>query len=861
VDTCSTPPRPRAQPGRLSCQLRLRLLVRPMLSTLVLAAAAAAAAAAATPPKTVIHVSPDGDDTHSGAADQPLATCAAAVKKVARLRAVAAAAGLAAGQGGGGGAGGATEVLFAPGTYPLTSATACGSISVAASEAAPLVLRGGAGAGEAVTFDGTQSLDTSTLKPVSDATVRALLNPVARDKILAMPIPNNTWSGGQLDWNGVPLTPSVWPNHGLGYVRHVNDVGAVWASGRTKGPRPHCHICVGGAKSTPAAPCGGNVTLSTQPTGDWEREMSAGPGFGNVRASGYMAFDWYHETHSVVKVVRTSNETSIQFSDSSRYGMLEALDKHGTAPGRFTVSGLLSEVDMPGEYWFNSATRMLYIYPLPANTSLQAAVTAKLAGAASPVPVLVTEAEEDLSGVRLGYQHGPGLLTMSKCSWVTLRDVVVTGSTGTAVTITGGHNNTVGGCTMQNGGGAVSVVGGYSHRVVGNDMFDVGSHISSTGNAGDNLQNLQPTNHLIENNHMTQVFLRGAWQVRLSQGDRFSHNLLHDASGQLMLPGGPLTMIDHNEVFNTGYVEGDGGVMYSGASLVAGYGMQYRENFVHHSLEVPGLHGRGGIYFDDHEGSISNCSGNVMYKAAGRSFLVNGGAANNITHNLCVNGGIGIYNQHADDMTRALPLYDNGTLKRGDKGDYIWKTEQALGVKNFTGIFSTPLANRWPTFKKLLAVNSSTQGWASAALSNFQDNVFLNNSGGNVCLLTGYHSTPTNPQEFCDMTLALRQHSGKLPRLIDQRGTLQAQWKDFPNAAALDFTSKKYGFDTDSMGLRCDEFRKALPVPSKYRTWVRQFFDGVPSAAGGSYSPAGEWHCTTGLTDLPVKSNVTLLAC
>ena len=34
--------------------------------------------------------------------------------------------------------------------------------------------------------------------------------------------------------------------------------------------------------------------------------------------------------------------------------------------------------------------------------------------------------------------------------------------------------------------------------------------------------------------------------------------------------------------------------MYSGASLTQGYGMQYRENFVHHSLEVPGLHGRGG---------------------------------------------------------------------------------------------------------------------------------------------------------------------------------------------------------------------------------------------------------------------------
>eukprot|EP01052_Picozoa_sp_SAG31_P047690 SAG31_NODE_9656_length_1245_cov_1.363002_1_plen_61_part_10 len=54
-------------------------------------------------------------------------------------------------------------------------------------------------------------------------------------------------------------------------------------------------------------------------------------------------------------------------------------------------------------------------------------------------------------------------------------------------------------------------------------------------------------------------------------------------------------MVPYNSI--AGYVEGDGGVMYTGASLTSGYGMQFRENFVHHSLEVPGLHGRGGIYF------------------------------------------------------------------------------------------------------------------------------------------------------------------------------------------------------------------------------------------------------------------------
>ena len=60
-------------------------------------------------------------------------------------------------------------------------------------------------------------------------------------------------------------------------------------------------------------------------------------------------------------------------------------------------------------------------------------------------------------------------------------------------------------------------------------------------------------------------------------------------------------------------------------------------------------------------------------------------------------------------MTRNLPLYDNGTLKRGDKSDYIWNTESALGVSQYQDLFRTPLAARFPTFAKLLAVNSTTK--------------------------------------------------------------------------------------------------------------------------------------------------------
>lgn len=57
----------------------------------------------------------------------------------------------------------------------------------------------------------------------------------------------------------------------------------------------------------------------------------------------------------------------------------------------------------------------------------------------------------------------------------------------------------------------------------------------------------------------------------------------------------------------------DDGMRPKAAGLASGFGMSFRKNFVHHSLEVPGLHGRGGIYFDDHQSAISNASGNVLY--------------------------------------------------------------------------------------------------------------------------------------------------------------------------------------------------------------------------------------------------------
>ena len=147
----------------------------------------------------------------------------------------------------------------------------------------------------------------------------------------------------------------------------------------------------------------------------------------------------------------------------------------------------------------------------------------------------------------------------------------------------------------------------------------------------------------------------------------------------------------------------------------------------------------------------------MLYKAAGRALLVNGGARTNATSNLIVNCGIGtnahpaqaeqvaltsfhegkivvgqcagsastarhralaktahaltnlstgIFNMDYDmdaypgALQTKLEQYDNGTLKRGDVGDFVWRTEQAVGAADWHGLFTTG-----PAFSALRHVN------------------------------------------------------------------------------------------------------------------------------------------------------------
>ncbi len=207
-----------------------------------------------------------------------------------------------------------------------------------------------------------------------------------------------------------------------------------------------------------------------------------------------------------------------------------------------------------------------------------------------------------------------------------------------------------------------------------------------------------------------------------------------------------------------------------------------------------------------------------------------------MTRNLIVNSGIGIFNENYDMSSTAnyvqdqLNKYDNGTLKRGDVGDFVWRTMQAVSGPNSTweDMFTSAMAKRFPTFAKMMRHNSSKEGWASCEGCDFSQNIFLNNSKR-----FGFSTRYPNGS-----TVELYDQDAAYPRAEFLRGGkacivrsdyTDATWDEFPGHTSLEFKAMGGDIDTSSIGLRCDEFRRAMPIKSDYRSWARSWFEGVPS--------------------------------
>ncbi|MDQ8190205.1 right-handed parallel beta-helix repeat-containing protein [Roseibacillus persicicus] len=626
--------------------------------------------------------------------------------------------------------------------------------------------------GEAPVFDAGLSLNLSQAEIVRSEDELAKLHPIARGQVRSLPISDPEVRGAlgkygvRCSLDGRMLTIASYPNVGFGHIARVADQGATYAQGRTLGPPPRWSL---------DKPIGGKFTLLDKDLSAWQRELE----FNKVaKVTGYLSHDWYRETHPIAAI----SDGHIQLADSSRYGVLG----NTKVPRRVRVTNLLCELDRPGEFFFDSEASLLYFIP-PQKLSPDS---------------------------RLSLWLGPPILTIADASWLSFEGLTLegTGQGEAMVSIVNCQHVVLAGSTIRNSSRpGVIIEGGNSCGLLSCDLYDLPHHLTLSGGS---LETLEPSEHFAKNNHFTQIEAAdyyGKISIR-GVGQIFRNNLVHNFPGQVMVFGDCDHLIERNELFNIGFEEGDGGAIYSGASRWS-WGNIIRHNFIHHLMCLPEAHPRGGIYPDDGDQG-ETIEENIFYKAAHRAVLINGGAGHRVRGNLFLKGYIGIYNteNYAERTYKNIARYDSGELKRGDKGDVIWRTEQVVGKEGWN---REPWISRFPLFAKIM--NQKRMRFYPIECE-FVDNRFSENR-----------------KNFEYLTRGGEKKISEVP-FIRSGGNEDVPMSVFMNESNLDFRYRggagqitMPSIPFQEIGLFTDGFRKAVPRKDLYRRAIYTEFKNRPS--------------------------------
>ncbi len=238
---------------------------------------------------------------------------------------------------------------------------------------------------------------------------------------------------------------------------------------------------------------------------------------------------------------------------------------------------LLSEIDMPGEWYLDRETGRLYFYP----------------------PDELKESQVSATMV-----HKP-LAQFKDASNIVFFGLTIEGGRSHAFEITGGRNNIIAGSIIRNTGQyAVRITGGWEHKVIGCDIYDTGS--GGVFLEGGDREKLIPSKHLLENNHIYRFAGRfnagyAVWVDGI--GQRVSHNVINDGPLQALYFNANDHIIEFNELHDTPHEGREIGAVYVYGSpwALMNRGTVIRNNFFHHisTHSSPNYtHGLNAIHID-----------------------------------------------------------------------------------------------------------------------------------------------------------------------------------------------------------------------------------------------------------------------
>ncbi len=277
---------------------------------------------------------------------------------------------------------------------------------------------------------------------------------------------------------------------------------------------------------------------------------------------GYPRFDWADMSSPVTAIDTTNNSMSTKYV--SIYGLRES------APYYFY--NVFEEIDIPGEWYLERDTGILYIYP-----------TSDIASAEIEFSIL--------------QDH---IIRMNNTNHISIKGITFTAVRNSALELSGNYVS-VENCVIKN-------VTGNAMALYGNHNYIAGCEMAHLGAGGINLDGgdratLTHAETIVENNHIhhfgevTRTYTPGISVPGC--GHIIRNNTLHDAPHMAIGFGGNENIIEYNEIYSVCLESDDAGAIYGGKDYSA-QGNIIRYNYFHDIFSISNSEtGVFGIYCDD----------------------------------------------------------------------------------------------------------------------------------------------------------------------------------------------------------------------------------------------------------------------
>ncbi len=321
---------------------------------------------------------------------------------------------------------------------------------------------------------------------------------------------------------------------------------------------------------------------------------------------------WYWSDKHVLITSLDTSSNSITFAKpkSPYYGLGEGQP--------YYVQNLLEEITVPGEWYLNRDTGILYLWPIePLNSTSE---------------IMVSLLDQPL-------------VKLTNTSHIKFENLNLEMNRSFLVEINEGSHNVIKNSSLLHGGIDGVIISGGKHngldRCEVTDIGNVGIILS-----GGDRRKLINTENFVRNSHIHDV---GYWSwtsigaIRMEEtvGVTIANNHIYNTNYNAIGFGGNNNIIEYNDIHHTNRWSGDGGAIYTGRRW-DWRGNIIRYNFIHDIqtgfIEKHGVH---GIYLDDSIAGVL-VFGNIINKVQGRAINARGGRDTIIQNNVLTNNGIAI---------------------------------------------------------------------------------------------------------------------------------------------------------------------------------------------------------------------------